>query len=160
MAFGLGNRGAGMLLIVLILLSLGLAAGALSVSMRLALDDRATTETQRKMRALSEAISATNFSSGAQLQRHFEQDAGVLPTALSELLSRPVAIGTCYMTTSSNSLGGWCGPYWGSQFSGEDAFSDGWNNTLILSTNPRHVRSKGPNGVDNSGGVDDLVQPY
>ncbi len=154
------NRGAGMLLVVLILMSLGLTAGLLSVSMRLALDDRATTETQRKMRALAEAVSVTNFTSGSQLPRHFEQDAGLLPTALSELLSRPVAIGTCYMTTAANNLGGWCGPYWTSSFSGQDPFADGWNNTLILSTSPRHIRSMGPNGVDNSGSVDDVVQPY
>jgi hypothetical protein len=156
----LNDRGAGLLLVVLVLLSLGLTAGMLTVSMRLAVDDRATSETQRKMRSLAEAISATNFSSGALTQRHFEQDAGTLPTALDDLLSKPAALGTCYMTTSSNGLGGWCGPYWGTQFSGENAFADGWGNTLILSTSTRTIRSKGPNGADNSGGGDDLVHAY
>ncbi len=154
------NRGAGLLLLVLILLGLGLTAGVVSVSMRLAIDERATAETQVKMRALAEAISSTNYISGAQKVRHFEQDAGLLPSTLNELLSRPIAIGTCYMTTAAQNLAGWCGPYWSSQFSGEDPFSDGWNNTLILSTASRHIRSKGPNGVDNSGGGDDIVQTY
>lgn len=156
----LDQRGAGLLLIVMILLGLSLTAGVLSVSMRLATDERATTETQRTMRRLSEAISATNFSSGAMLTRHYEQETAALPSTLDDLLTRPGAIGTCYMTTASQNLAGWCGPYWSTQFSGEDPFADGWGNTLILSTSPRHVRSKGPNNVDNNGAGDDLVQPY
>jgi hypothetical protein len=153
-------RGAGLLLLVLIIMAMGLVAGMLTVSVRLAWDERATTETQAKMRVIAEAISGTNFASGGKRARHYEQDVGALPSSLNDLLSRPVAVGTCFITTAAQNLSGWCGPYWTSDFSGENAFSDGWNNTLGLSTSPRQVRSRGPDGADNSGAGDDVVQPY
>lgn len=154
------QRGAGLLILLLVLLGLGLTAGVLTVSVRLAMDEQATAETQRKMRRLAEVVSASNFSSGSVVSRHYEQDVGKLPSGLNDLLSRPGAVGTCFVTTASQNMAGWCGPYWTGQFVGEDPFSDGWGNPLILSTNPRHIRSRGPNGVDNNGGGDDLVQPY
>ncbi len=158
---GSSNSGAGLLLVVMVLLAIGLTASVMSISVRLTLDEKSTSETREKLRLLAEAISATNFNTGNLLSRHYEQDVGALPAALSELQSKPGAVAACSLSTTTRSLSGWCGPYWDPPaFTGQDVFSDGWNNTIILNTAGRHVRSRGPNLIDNTGGVDDLVQTF
>jgi hypothetical protein len=154
------NRGAGLLIIILILMGISLTASVLTVSVRLAWDEQATAETQKRLRDIAEAISSTNFQSGARRARHYEQDVGALPTALDDLLTKPAAVSACAMSATTSALSGWCGPYYTGTFSGESLWVDGWGNTLTLSAASRHVRSKGPNGTDNSGGADDIVQPF
>jgi len=157
---GTSERGAGLLVVLFMLMGLALTASLLTFSMRVAFDDQATTESQKKMRLVAEAISSANFAAGTQLQRHYEQDVGALPSALNDLLTKPAAVGTCYTTTSANGVGGWCGPYLTKKYVGENIFSDGWGTDFVLNTANRHVRSIGPNRADNSGAGDDLVQPF
>jgi len=154
------EQGAGLLIIVLILLSLSLMVGTLPMNMALVLDERATDNAQASMRKIALAISSTTFNAPPKNIRHYEQDVGALPTLLNDLLSKPVAVGTCFLSTSTHSLSGWCGPYLEEKFSGETPFFDGWGSALILNTLGRSVRSAGPNRTDDSGASDDLVQSF
>lgn len=154
------EQGVGFLILILVLFGLGLTASVLTVSVRLAFDEQATATTQRRMRLIADQVSGTQFQNAAGLARHYEQDVGTLPTALGDLLSKPAAIATCGMNSSAQLLTGWCGPYWNGSYTGENIFSDGWGNSLTISTSPRQIRSRGPNGIDNSGTSDDIVQPY
>ncbi len=154
------TKGVGILIVVLIILSLGIIAGTVALNMRLLFDERATIETEEKLRKIAIAISSTNFSSTQENIRHYEQDVGTLPSTLNDLLSKPAGVGTCYLNTVTQSLSGWCGPYFNQTFTGEALFSDEWGKALILSTSNRHIRSSGPNRTDDSGGSDDLVQKF
>lgn len=161
MGQGTANSGAGLLMVVLILLAVGLTASVLTVRVRLALDEQSTVESQRTLRMLAESISSTNFTQSNLLNRHYEQDVGSLPSALADLQTKPGSAASCSLSTTTRALTGWCGPYWDPPaFNSQNAFADGWGNSIVLNTSSRHVRSNGPNLTDDSGGSDDLVQKF
>ena len=154
------QQGAGLVVIIMMILAIGMMAGTVAINMTLVFDEEATILTQKKLKKVALSISSTNFNSPPENMRYYEQDVGALPSSLNDLVTRPVAVGTCYMDTADYRLSGWCGPYWVDKFSGENRFVDFWGSNLILDTSARTVRSIGPDRTDDSGGDDDLVQNF
>ncbi len=89
----------------------------------------------------------------------FLGDIGDFPSALSDLVSKPVSLST-FSTSNTNSIGyGWRGPYLDLEF---EALKDGWGNDFKYSTADSlpegQIKSAGPDGTfDNS---DDIVYPF
>jgi len=142
------------------LIGISLAVTSILIGTKWLLDERAIMSTQGKMRQLAEMISKTNFTPAPIALRHYEQDVGALPSALPDLVTKPVAVPTCSISIINGQLQGWCGPYWNDTYSGENTFGDGFGRAIIYDKAGRQLRSMGVNGVDDKGAVDDIVQAF
>lgn len=155
----MNQRGMGILFILAIILAMGLAAGVGSITAKWAMDDRGIIETREKMARIATAISRTSRGGVyAKVEgRGFMQDVGSMPTALSELLTKPVAAAACSYDTTLKRNTGWCGPYWVDKFTGEASWADSWGVTIAYSATAGTLTSYGPDKL--SGGGDDLILP-
>lgn len=143
-----------LIIIAMAVLGMGLIAGFVAISTRLSHDEKAIETTRSKLRLLASSISGDTSLS----PRSYLEDVGSPPSSLTDLVSK--ATPPCTLSTAQTKLTGWCGPYWNPIFQGEDIRIDSWGHSFIYSTSPRQIRSLGPNGIDNSGGIDDLVQSF
>jgi len=153
-------NGMGLVLILLAILGLSLAAGTMMIEANLNFDEVALSKTRDKLLVLGRVISSTNLPPNTKSVRHYEQDVSALPTALSDLLTKPGPVSACSANTTTAVLEGWCGPYWTDNYSGELTFADGWGRTIVYDSGNRKLRSLGPDGIDQSGGGDDLEQSF
>ena len=85
----------------------------------------------------------------------YEADNGAPPIALTSLASQPIGISTYDPITRA----GWRGPYVDTS-AVSDYTQDAWGVSFVFSTNPRFIRSWGPNKTNNSGGGDDIDVTY
>jgi prepilin-type N-terminal cleavage/methylation domain-containing protein len=89
-------------------------------------------------------------SGGAYAFPGYEADMGAPPGSMTSLVT--------YAGTSLYDpivRRGWRGPYVDTS-TVSDYSTDAWGNAYIFSTSARHIRSRGPNGADNSGAGDDI----
>ena len=156
----LSERGYGVVVAILIVLALGLAAPVMLVSSAFMGDQSKVKLTQEKMKRLGLAVSSTNLKNAVGGQRSYELDVGALPSALSDLETKPAPVAACSFNTTDHDLQGWCGPYWAVKFTGESSFSDAWGRTISYDEAGRRIYSWGPDGADDSGADDDLVQAF
>ena len=146
-------------MMVLAILGVSLTASVMILSVSRIQDSKATEDTKVRLLVVARGISG-KFLKYRDPRREYETDVAALPSSLNDLLVKPAAVTACTVNNSEKKLEGWCGPYIDVKFQGETSFVDGWGNALILDSAGRSVRSMGPDGVDNSGGGDDLVQTF
>lgn len=153
------SSGLSLIMLIFSIFAIGLTSAGLTLSAFWLFSDKAVTVTEQNMRQIGIAISNKNIK-GAFGPRHYEQDVLALPNAFTDLITQPGGVANCALNTQSATLHGWCGPYLVNSYSGQNLWADGWGRDLIYDKNNRRIRSMGPNGVDNSGGGDDLVQTF
>lgn len=155
----LHRNGIGLLLILLGIMGLSVTIGTVTLSARWLMNERATQKTQTFMKGLARVISSFQLGPVSSVIRVYETDTSVLPDSLEDLVTNP-GLSACATNTSTQLLTGWCGPYWTFPYQGENHFEDGWGRVMIYDKANRVIRSRGQNGIDDSGGGDDLVQIF
>lgn len=154
------QRGYGLVVAIMIILALAVSAPVVMVTSAFLADQEKVKSTQEKMRRLAFAVSSTNIKSAVGGMRSYEQDVGALPSALSSLETKPAPVSACSFNTTDQDVQGWCGPYWAVTFTGESSFTDEWGRTITYDSANRRIYSWGPDGADDTGGDDDLVQTF
>lgn len=154
------ERGITILFFVVALLGVSLAGGVYLITAQFQIDAQADAFTQNALREVAAAISSAQMSPMTTYQRSYEQDVRALPSALADLQTKPGPVAACSYAVTANRVSGWCGPYFAVPFSGQTAFVDAWGRSFVYSTSGRRVYSRGANGVDNSGGGDDISQTF
>jgi len=144
--------GFGLVVLLLGILVTSIASTAIVINIGRAVDESATEITTTKLKRLALKISLANLQPISTSDRTYETDVGALPTALTDLVTKPGAVSACAQNNTTMNMEGWCGPYWGITFVGESNFTDGWKRTIVYDSGNRKMRSLGPDGVDQSGG--------
>lgn len=120
-------------------------------------DDARSAVTKDEMAAIKRAIvgDARVSAGGTYTAPGYEADAGKLPGTLTDLVVQPGTVSTYDPLTRL----GWRGPYVDSSTT-SDYQKDAWGTAYVFTTNPRRIRSWGPNKADNSGAGDDIDLTY
>ena len=116
-------------------------------------DDARSAVTKDEMTAIKRAIigDARVSTGGTYPVAGYEADAGKLPGTLTDLVVQPAAVNTYDPLTRL----GWRGPYVDSS-ANSDYQKDAWGTVYVFTTDPRRIRSWGPNKSDNAGADDDI----
>lgn len=156
-------KGFGLLLVLFSVLALAVTASVLIVAGKYLENAEGITKTRKMLFQLGWAISSFNYpaNAGPLAQRHYETDfgAGNLPATLNALMNQG-ALPACTYNTATYKFANWCGPYWYVDYTGQTPFLDYWGHALVYSVAKRRVYSIGPNGVDENGLGDDIVQTF
>ncbi len=141
--------------IIVVLALLGILVGVTAPLVSQSLKAEAESETIERMKAIHKAI----VGDPALGDFGFLGDIGDFPSALSDLVSKPVSL-SAFSTSNTNNVGyGWRGPYL--DLESED-LEDGWGNALQYSTADGlpegQIKSAGPDKT--FGTSDDIVFPF
>lgn len=112
---------------------------------------------KNEMLQIRAAISGTpdRTAGGRYVDRGYIGDVGAVPSSLTDLTTQPGGV-PLYDYFSRT---GWNGPYLQIDGTGE-ILRDSWSTDYVLNVADSTIRSFGPNKVDDSGGVDDILIKY
>ena len=150
------NKGFTLVEIVIVIVILGFLAAAAIPKFTGMVEESRINATKNEMQEIEIAImgASSAVSGGVATQRGYFGDVGYMPAQLTDLVTKPAA-DSAWNRAANNGLGaGWNGPYLNDDGSGS-LLRDAWGNSYILTSTT--VRSRGPNGIDESGAGDDIV---
>jgi general secretion pathway protein G len=148
------HRGYTLLELVAVLLLIGLVAAVAVPKVIDLLGPSKKSLTEKEMLNLKRAVVGNPdlVAAGGYTQRGYEGDVGALPSALSDLVTKPAAVPSWDPWNKK----GWNGPYIDDQSGGY--LQDAWGTNYAYNRSARTITSYGPDRA--AGGGDDIVVQF